>query len=808
VPRIVVILMLLLVSAFLVRIGTVLCISPPRNLSDASLAGFKGIILNDHPLVIEKLRQITKSFDQRNFADNLVAVYYYVKSLPYYYDRDVWGTEEFWATGPETIQKRGGDCEDHAILLATLIEVLYGETFGRDKIPQNLVWIVMGNVKTSEGSGGHAWAVINLNALSSDASSRIRSIPPFRTKVEAVIGDIISYKGETIKEVWVTFDLAKLAPKQKPLALSVFWLGDEYVELESTWGSAISEYFDKAYPYTEVWVAFNSLQYVNSPQFIPSGRPLVGSVAVIRNVAFNREIKVNEASPIRVTVQNFGRGIVGADFVLIMKSGVREIARDSAYILKYIWTIHNFFFNLVSTSSGTKILKLELYWNNRGSLQLEDDTEFSITVVAGTVPTISTSATTQLVTYRFFSLPEDCEREQPSSYENRDLGKIIRIEGVGSYRTPFSLQLTPRVTYVFSCSGAIAWDYYGIGPKEGETVQYTLNELNTEIAAYFASRLTYRFFSLPDDCRGQRPSNNADKDLGKVITVEGVGSYRTPFSVQLTPGRSYTFTCSGAVSWDYYTIGWKNGQTVQYTLDHEFNEIAAFFASPATQTTTYVRTSPTTQVISTDTALTGRTMTLETQVVSATTSGRYVLMLWIMGSRTETMWTISTIGEPGFQASGQFSASLFVCLVIILIACLVAIVRRHTSCSFARREHFSPVQTRREGPTFNTINCHHCGATIPYDSVFCAFCGDRARSPAGSFKKPEVSPAAKEEKEIPKSIPIGVMLTLDKMDKKVYDYILEHEGTVSLSQAAKDLGISLDELRAAIDRLISQRRLL
>jgi len=45
------------------------------------------------------------------------------------------------------------------------------------------------------------------------------------------------------------------------------------------------------------------------------------------------------------------------------------------------------------------------------------------------------------------------------------------------------------------------------------------------------------------------------------------------------------------------------------------------------------------------------------------------------------------------------------------------------------------------------------------------------------------------------------------LDERVYNYIVEHEGTIALSQAAKDLGITVDELNAAIERLKSQGRL-
>ena len=707
--------LLVLNNAFLFRISPALSISPPRNYMEASQVGFQGIVLNSHPLVFERLKQITKSFDQRSFADNLIAVYDYVKSLPYSYDRDAWGTGEYWATGPETIQTRRGDCEDHAILLATLIEALYGETYGRDRIPQNLIWVVIGTVKLGPDAsdlGCHAWTIINLGALPEDASSRIKSAPRGVAIIDAVIRDIITPKWQEIGETWRRLDLTKLAFKSKPLAMQVFWLGDQYVELESTWASAISEYVNKCYPYTELFVAFNSYQCVYSPDFVPSGRPPIGSGAVINNVAYNREVRVNEVFSIKVTVRNFDLGTLGATLVLVVRSDNREIARQSAYVFRYLWSIHTFSLNVVSTSPGTRECRLELYWDNQGSLQLQDSTEFRISVGSGAVPTITTSVTSGRVTYRFFSLPEDCQREQPSSYESRDLGKIIRIEGVGSYRTPFSLQLTPGVTYIFTSSGAIAWDYYGIGPKQGETIQYTLNELNTEIAAYFATRLTYRFFSLPEDCRGQQPSSNAHKDLGKVIMIEEIGSYRTPFSVQLTPRRTYTFTSSGAVSWDYYTVGWKNGQTVQYTLDEHFDEIAAFFATSRTPSTASTTTGYSTEVI-----ITKSELTLATIAFYLTVVGGKTFVVNVYSTTTESREVTIPVG-----GTSDFSLLAFGLVVFSIVVCVIALLLRMKKSVRSKPKAFPqtapPIPVTRTGKF-----CRHCGAKIPHDSAFCEVCG-------------------------------------------------------------------------------------
>jgi len=72
---------------------------------------------------------------------------------------------------------------------------------------------------------------------------------------------------------------------------------------------------------------------------------------------------------------------------------------------------------------------------------------------------------------------------------------------------------------------------------------------------------------------------------------------------------------------------------------------------------------------------------------------------------------------------------------------------------------------------------------------------------------PETPTAVKEVKEVPTPTIIPIAKAESELDGRVYSYIVEHEGTIALSQAAKDLGISLDELNAAIGRLKSQGRL-
>lgn len=74
---------------------------------------------------------------------------------------------------------------------------------------------------------------------------------------------------------------------------------------------------------------------------------------------------------------------------------------------------------------------------------------------------------------------------------------------------------------------------------------------------------------------------------------------------------------------------------------------------------------------------------------------------------------------------------------------------------------------------------------------------------------PEVAPTmkVKQVKEIPppKMIPITEDTSL--LDDRVYNYVVEHSGEIVLSQAVEELGITVDDLVAVIDRLKNQGRL-
>lgn len=81
--------------------------------------------------------------------------------------------------------------------------------------------------------------------------------------------------------------------------------------------------------------------------------------------------------------------------------------------------------------------------------------------------------------------------------------------------------------------------------------------------------------------------------------------------------------------------------------------------------------------------------------------------------------------------------------------------------------------------------CVSCGVNIPLSVIRCPSCGANQ----------QVTQAAPTSANSPVE-PQGE-------DKKVFDYIVSHNGTISMSQATQDLSISQDLLQSSIDRLKS-----
>lgn len=148
--------------------------------------------------------------------------------------------------------------------------------------------------------------------------------------------------------------------------------------------------------------------------------------------------------------------------------------------------------------------------------------------------------------------------------------------------------------------------------------------------------------------------------------------------------------------------------------------------------------------------------------------------------KTGDSWNL-TVDRP-YVVEAQWSFDYFPLVAILGGGGLAAILSIGLVLAY-RRGIFN-----REGQRFHppvgsptlvaaTQVCSTCGNLVP-KGAFCEKCGAPLEMPAASSS-----------------------------DEKVYDYIVNHEGVISLSKASSDLGIPVGELKEITERLKSQGRL-
>jgi hypothetical protein len=79
--------------------------------------------------------------------------------------------------------------------------------------------------------------------------------------------------------------------------------------------------------------------------------------------------------------------------------------------------------------------------------------------------------------------------------------------------------------------------------------------------------------------------------------------------------------------------------------------------------------------------------------------------------------------------------------------------------------------------------CVACGASLPAGTQYCLKCGAPQRT-----SQPRIADQKGSR-------------TLVEDDRRVLNYIINHDGTISLSQATHDLSMSSDDLKSSIERL-------
>lgn len=226
--------------------------------------------------VLSKLESLTKGdYSEESFEENLDAVYYYTLSTTYKYDEDKWGVGDYWQTPEVTIADGTGDCEDHALLLQSLIEALLFKTYG--EIPAETAYVLCGCIDfdyDGEQDGCHCWNIIEASKLPSNAFT----FSLFDTKAETspssrqVILNDVTVDNVGPNPFQTSYNPALDKRKSQGQPLVVFWEGRKWIELETTWNMPLSYYEGRTYPFVSVWNAFNSQEYYDQPDFVKGGR--------------------------------------------------------------------------------------------------------------------------------------------------------------------------------------------------------------------------------------------------------------------------------------------------------------------------------------------------------------------------------------------------------------------------------------------------------------------------------------------------------------------------------------------------------
>lgn len=147
---------------------------------------------------------------------------------------------------------------------------------------------------------------------------------------------------------------------------------------------------------------------------------------------------------------------------------------------------------------------------------------------------------------------------------------------------------------------------------------------------------------------------------------------------------------------------------------------------------------------------------------------------------TDDSW-ILTVDGP-YVVEAQWSVDFLPIIELVgAIGVAVALVAAGLIIAHKRgifsRAGTMPTRLRPTGIGATRV-CSSCGSHIPASATFCQKCGTS-------------------------QVTVGTA----SLDEKVYDYILKHEGVISLSRASRELGISVEKIKEVSEKLKKEGRL-
>ena len=182
----------------------------------------------------------------------------------------------------------------------------------------------------------------------------------------------------------------------------------------------------------------------------------------------------------------------------------------------------------------------------------------------------------------------------------------------------------------------------------------------------------------------------------------------------------------------------------------------------------------------------GTTATITSPTSSGTWPVSYRLTGWSVDPPTDILnntgnsWTLTVNGPYVVQAEWGVD---YLPLILLFGGSAVAFTTVAVTAVvvYRRSKHNgrpAPPQKTSQVLSGPMVICKSCGDNVPSGAEFCEKCG----APVAAVVQPSV-------------------------DNKVYDYIVKHDGVISLTEASTDLGISVEQLKQITERLKSQGRL-
>jgi len=185
----------------------------------------------------------------------------------------------------------------------------------------------------------------------------------------------------------------------------------------------------------------------------------------------------------------------------------------------------------------------------------------------------------------------------------------------------------------------------------------------------------------------------------------------------------------------------------------------------------------------------GATATFTASTSAGTWPITYTLTGWTVNPPNEAAisngdsWTV--IVNAPYVVQAQWSTN-YLPLIMLFVAAtvggtgLIGALVGYRRGLFRRTHPMNPPEKGQAAPPIQTSStvCSNCGNTVATPAGFCDNCGLRMREIQGS-----------------------------SLDDAVYDYIVRHEGVISLSSASAELGVPVGQIKKVAERLKAEGRL-